>query len=126
VRLDGKALVAWDSSLEAARAIGNALPLLRQASSVTVAQFNAGDAAALAAESLDLTAWMGRHGIKAQVAQQRTGIDEGDALLSLAANLQAGLLVMGGYGHTRFRELLLGGVTKTVLASMTAPVLMAH
>lgn len=125
-RLDAKALVAWDSSLEAARAIGSALPLLRQASGVMVAQFNAGDAATLAADSADLAAWLGRHGITAQVVQPRTAIDEGDALLSLAANLQAGLVVMGGYGHTRFRELLLGGVTKTVLASMTVPVLMSH
>jgi len=125
-RFDGKALIAWDASLEAARALGNALPLLRHASSVTVAQFNAGNGAELAAESADLLAWLGRHGIEAQVFEQRTAIDEGNALLSLAADRQAELIVMGGYGHTRFRELLLGGVTKTVLESMTAPVLMSH
>jgi nucleotide-binding universal stress UspA family protein len=125
-RFDGKALVAWDASLEASRALGNALPLLRHASSVTVAQFNAGNDAGVAAESADLVAWLGRHGIGAQVLQQRTAIDEGNALLSLAADRQAGLIVMGGYGHTRFRELLLGGVTKTVLECMTAPVLMSH
>jgi nucleotide-binding universal stress UspA family protein len=125
-RLDGKALVAWDAGLEASRALANALPLLKRASSVTVAQFNAGDGADLAAQSADVAAWLGRHGIEPQVVEQRTAIDEGNALLSLAADRQADLIVMGGYGHTRFRELLLGGVTKTVLESMTAPVLMSH
>jgi len=60
------------------------------------------------------------------VIQQRTSIDVGNALLSMAADIDADLLVMGGYGHSRFRELLLGGVTQTILKSMTLPVLMAH
>lgn len=124
--LGARALVAWDASLESSRALGNALPLLRHAAGVTVARVNAVEGPALAAESADLLAWLGRHGIDAQVLEPRTATDEGDALLSLAADRQAGLMVMGGYGHTRFRELLLGGVTKTVLASMTVPVLMAH
>ncbi len=125
-RLDGHALVAWDASLEASRALGHAVPLLCHAASVTVAQFNAGNGAGLAAEAADLVAWLGRHGIAAQVLEQATAIDEGNAQLSLAADRQAGLIVMGAYGHTRFRELLLGGVTKTVLECMTAPVLMSH
>jgi nucleotide-binding universal stress UspA family protein len=124
--LDGKAMVAWDASLEAARALANALPLLQRASEVTVVQFNAADTSELAAQSADLCAWLGRHDVRAQVRQQHSAIDEGDALLSLAADLQADLIVMGGYGHTRFRELLLGGATKTVLQSMTVPVLMSH
>jgi nucleotide-binding universal stress UspA family protein len=124
--LDGKALVAWDAGLEASRALALALPLLRHAAGVTIAQYNAASTAELAAQSADLTAWLGRHGIKARVLEQRIAIDAGDALLSLAADQQAGLVVMGGYGHTRFRELLLGGATRTVLESMTVPVLMAH
>jgi nucleotide-binding universal stress UspA family protein len=122
----GHALVAWDGSLEAARALGDALPLLCRASAVTVAQFQKGEPDDVAAHASDLTAWLGRHGIDAAVRPQPVDIDDGNALLSLVADLQAGLVVMGAYGHTRFRELLLGGVTKTMLECMTAPVLMAH
>jgi nucleotide-binding universal stress UspA family protein len=125
--LSGDALVAWDGSIEAARAIGHALPLLRRASGVAIAQFESGGAGELAAQALDLARWLGRHGINATtVHEQHVDIGEGGALLSMVADLQAGLLVMGGYGHTRLRELLLGGVTRTMLDSMTVPVLMAH
>jgi nucleotide-binding universal stress UspA family protein len=125
-RLYGNAMVAWDGSVEAARALGGALPLLRRATAVTVAQFQRGEVVAPATQAADLTAWLARHGIRISVAEQHVDIDDGNALLSLAADTQAGLLVMGGYGHSRLRELLLGGVTKTVLESMTVPVLMAH
>lgn len=122
----GPALVAWDGSLEAARALGHALPLLCHASAVTVAQFGTGEPDGLAAHAADLGAWLRRHGIDAAVQPQHVDIDDGNALLSLAADLQAGLVVMGAYGHTRFRELMLGGVTKTMLECMTAPVLVGH
>jgi nucleotide-binding universal stress UspA family protein len=124
--LDGKALVAWDGSLEASRAMAYAMPLLRGASDVLVAQFNGAAEPGLREQSADLGAWLARHGVLARVETQHGSIDAGKALLSLAAERQAGLLVMGAYGHTRLRELVLGGVTRTVLESMTAPVLMAH
>jgi nucleotide-binding universal stress UspA family protein len=122
----GKALVAWNGGLEATRALGQALPLLRAASDVLVAQFDATDEPGPRGEADDLRAWLARHGVTARLEAQHGAIDAGNALLSLAAQQQASLLVMGGYGHTRFRELVLGGVTRTVLKSMTAPVLMAH
>jgi nucleotide-binding universal stress UspA family protein len=125
-KLDGKALVAWDGSLEATRALAQSLPLLRGASEVLVAQFNASSEPLLREQASDLGAWLARHGVLARIEPQHGAIDAGNALLSLAAQRQADLLVMGGYGHTRFRELVLGGVTRTVLKSMTAPVLMAH
>lgn len=125
-RFDGHALVAWDGSLEASRALGNALPLLQHASAVTVVQYDTAGTGELAAQAGQLTAWLGRHGIKADVHEQRIAIDAGNALLSAAADLHADLLVMGGYGHTRFRELVLGGATRTVLDTMTLPVLMSH
>jgi nucleotide-binding universal stress UspA family protein len=124
--LGGKAVVAWDGSLAAARALGNALPLLCQASEVLVAQFPTRAPGDMQTQAADMLAWLARHGVKARVQSQHTGLDAGDALLSLAADQQAGLIVMGGYGHSRFRELVLGGVTRTVLTSMTVPVLMAH
>jgi nucleotide-binding universal stress UspA family protein len=125
-RLCGNAMVAWDGSVEAARALAGALPLLRRASVVTVAQFQRGEPVEPAAQAADLTAWLARHGVRASVTEPGVGIDDGNALLSLAADTQADLVVMGGYGHSRLRELLLGGVTKTMLEAMTVPVLMAH
>lgn len=127
-RTDGPALVAWDGSAEAIRAATAALPLLRAARATTVVGFDApggaptdGDPCAL------LAAWLGRHGITATArAHLAAGGDVGEALLSAAADLDAGLLVMGGYGHARYRELVLGGVTATVLRAPTLPVLLAH
>jgi nucleotide-binding universal stress UspA family protein len=125
-RLDGNVLVAWNGSMEAARAVSSALPLLRRAARVVVAQFDAGEQGDLQPQSPDLLAWLARHGIMAELHEQRTGNDTGEALLALAADQQANLIVMGGYGHTRFRELMLGGMTRTMLEKMTRPVLMSH
>jgi nucleotide-binding universal stress UspA family protein len=125
-RLDGNALVGWNGSSEAARAVSNALPLLRRAARVVVAHFDAGEQGELPAQSPDLLAWLARHGVVAELHEQRAGNDTGEALLSLAANQQSNLIVMGGYGHTRFRELMLGGMTRTMLEKMTRPVLMSH
>ncbi len=58
--------------------------------------------------------------------EEITSVDAGNALLSRAADFEADLIVMGCYGHSRLREFVLGGVTRTVLASMTVPVLMSH
>ena len=68
----------------------------------------------------------GRHGVPVEVRPAIATGDIGAALLAMAAEVRANLLVMGGYGHARFREILLGGVTETVLRQMTLPVLMAH
>lgn len=125
-RVAGPALVAWDGSREAARALSGALPLLRTAGSVSIVQFDQGQGIAPAADTTHLLPWLAAHGVHASVQQSRIQIDVGPALLSLAADVQAGLIVMGGYGHTRFRELVVGGVTRCVLDAMTAPVLMAH
>jgi nucleotide-binding universal stress UspA family protein len=125
-KLNGKALVAWDGSLGASRALAQALPLLCASADVLVAQFDATPGPGVPPQADNLGAWLARHGVAARVEVRPTPIDAGKALLALAAEWQAGLLVMGAYGHTRLRELVLGGVTRTVLKSMTAPVLMAH
>lgn len=124
--LAGKALVAWDGSIEASRAVRDAMPLLCQASRVMVAHFDTGEPADLAAQSPELLAWLERHGVRADLHVQRTTGDVGNALLSLAVDEDANLIVMGGYGHSRFRELILGGVTRTMLERMATPVLMSH
>jgi nucleotide-binding universal stress UspA family protein len=118
------ALVAWDESLQASRAVSNAVPLLRRAGKVTLAVFNTGEQPRLA--GADIALYLARHGVNVEVRHEESMVGIGSALLSLAANIGADLLVMGGYGHTRFREVLLGGVSETMLRSMTIPVLMSH
>jgi nucleotide-binding universal stress UspA family protein len=122
------ALIAWNGSSEAARAISWAMPLLHKVRDVTLAVINPQASYGLHGDQpgADAATWIARHGVKVNVMVQETGGDVGDALLAMAADLGADLMVMGGYGRTRFRELLLGGVTRTVLANMRLPVLMAH
>lgn len=121
-------LVAWDGSVEATHALTGALPLLRKAANVTVTVINPEKQSFEHGEQpgADIGLWLARHGVKIDVRVENTAMDIGNALLSMVADLGADLLVMGGYGHARFRELLVGGATRTVLDAMTVPVLMAH
>lgn len=123
-----RVMIAWDASVSATRAVTGALPVLRAASAVDVVVFNAAaqDDAHGEMPGSDLALYLARHGVTVEVISRRTDIDIGNALLSLCADQGSDLLVMGGYGHTRFREVLLGGATRTVLETMTLPVLMAH
>ena len=125
-------LISWNASKEASRAVSAALPLLQRAGQVHVAIFDAQVHAAEHGEQpgAELTHYLARHGVEARLhlldgGGVRRG-DIGEALLSHAADLSADLLVMGAYGHSRLRETILGGVTRTILQSMTIPVLMAH
>ena len=122
-------LVAWNGGREAARAIGDALPLLERAKHIDIVAVDddaePGVAERLAGARLD--AWLRAHGIAASVERQEVrDIGIGEWLLDRAADLGSDVIVMGGYGHARMRELVLGGVTRTVLRSMTVPVFMAH
>lgn len=117
----GRVLVAWNASPESACAVRQALPFLARASEVEVASFD-GEAAGGAEVAL----FLARHGIKVTLWEETAGGDVAAALLSRLSRCQADLLVMGCYGHTRFREILLGGVSRTILQSMTVPTLMAH
>ncbi|GAB3549841.1 universal stress protein [Noviherbaspirillum agri] len=123
-----RVMIAWDGSMEATKAVHSAIPLLRRAKNVDVVVFNARSEAGAHGEQpgADIALYLARHNIKVNVLEQSTDIDIGNALLSLAANQNADLLVMGCYGHSRFREVLLGGPTRTVLQTMTIPVLTAH
>lgn len=124
-----RALIAWDAGISATRALTQAIPMLKRAEIVEVAVFNADSRKSdLHGEvpGADIALYLARHGIKVEVIPQKTHISIGNALLSLAADLGSDLLVMGGYGHSRFREIMLGGVTRTLIGSMTLPVLMAN
>jgi nucleotide-binding universal stress UspA family protein len=122
-------MVAWDGSLSASRAVTLALPLLLRADTVDVVVMQTADKKDDVhgeEAGADLALFLARHQIKVNVVERHIKGNRGEALLSIAADLAADLIVMGGYGHTRFRELVLGGVTRTLLNSMTVPVLMAH
>jgi len=121
-------VVAWDAGREAARAVTDALPMLKRAQRVTLLVINAEKAGSHGAEpGADIALFLARHDVKVEVAQEHSGsLDVGNFLLSRLADSGADLLVMGAYGHSRLRELVLGGMTRTILDSMTIPVLMSH
>jgi nucleotide-binding universal stress UspA family protein len=122
-------MVAWDDSREAARAVADALPLLRRAECVHVLAWREQtheEMVPLAARLRSLQQWLAWHGVRAETSVEVTTIDIADAMLSRAADLDADLLVMGAYGHRRLAERLMGGATRGLLESMTLPVLMSH
>jgi len=122
-------LVAWNASREATRAVNDALPLLKKAGRVTILAVNPrggigghGDVPAA-----DIALHLARHGVKAEAAHTvAADIPDGEALLSYAADIGADMMVCGGYGHSRARELVFGGVTRTLLHEMTIPVFLSH
>jgi nucleotide-binding universal stress UspA family protein len=120
-------LIAWDGSREAARAVADALPLLRRARFVTVTVVHRMHGT-VAPEGIDVAAFLQRHGIHASFSTvpRVAGISTGETLLNRLSDLHADLLVMGAYGHPRVQERVLGGVTRTMLETMTVPVLMSH
>ena len=119
---------AWDGSREAVRALTDALPLLRRAEQVDLLVFNSRARPVAHGEEpgADIGLWLTRHGVRVQVIRDTVDIDIGSALLSRIADLGSDLVVMGGFGHSRLRESLFGGVTRTMLESMTVPVVMSH
>lgn len=121
-------LVAWNGSKEASAALLAALPLMRGAVRVTVVAFRPPGDTDLGdpQHHADLTAFLARHDVQAEIMAVDRQIDGGDALLAIAAQGAYDLLVMGCYGHSQFRELFLGGVTRKVLQDATISVLMAH
>jgi nucleotide-binding universal stress UspA family protein len=126
-----RVLVAWNAEREAARAVNDALPLMAEAEQVTVLSINpergiGGEGDLPAA---DIALHLARHGVKAEAAYTHADPEDvsvGDVILSRAADLGADLIVMGGYGHSRAREFVLGGATRTLLRHMTVPVLLSH
>lgn len=121
-------LVAWDEGLPAARAIADALPLLQMADRVEVVTVSSSQQRGSSPVSAEpMARHLARHGINAEVNVIPSGeMDIANTLLSHAADESADLIVMGAYGHSRLREIVLGGTTRTILESMTVPVLMAH
>lgn len=122
-------MLCWNAARESARAAAEALPFLAAADKVTVLvvdaqKFGSGHGAEPGA---DVALWLARHGVKVTVQRDvAADADVGNVIVSRAADFRIDLIVMGIYGHSRLREVILGGASRTVLASMTVPVLMAH
>jgi nucleotide-binding universal stress UspA family protein len=120
-------VIAWKSTREAARAVSAAVPMLQRARRVHVVAWGEEEDQVIGAR-MDLDSYLKLRGIEPvwhrEVGDEPASI--GDLLLSRAFDLDADLLVMGCYGHSRTREWVLGGTSRTILRSMTLPVLMAH
>ena len=122
-------MLCWNASRESARAASDALPLLKGAKKVVILLVdpkptNNGHGAEPGA---DVATWLARHGVEVTVQRDvAADSDVGAVILSRAADHDVDLIVMGLYGHSRLREMVLGGASRTLLGSMTVPVLMAH
>jgi len=120
-------VVAWDGSREAARALADALPILKRARFVTISTVMKHPDRDEPA-GFDVSGYLERHGVRAGFASipRASGVSTGATLLNQLSDVHADLLVMGAYAHARAREQVLGGVTRTMLETMTVPVLMSH
>lgn len=119
----GLAMIAWNASPEAGHAVRAALPMLKKASSVHVVTFDENEDF----PANDLRQYLAAHGITAECAEQQLdGKPVGEALCLAATARKAAFIVMGAYGHSRFREAVFGGVSRHMMAQSTVPLLLAH
>lgn len=131
LQIDAPAAIAWNGSAEAAHALVGGLRLLRAASQVHILTVReARDEERHALPSLSAAEYLGRHGIEAEVVDIRHHHDDktsvADKLMDAAVHRQAGVLVMGAFGHSRLRERILGGVTRQLLTDPQVPLLLGH
>ena len=124
-----RVMAGWDGGREAARALQDALPILEKAQEVVVLVVDSAGHADDHGEEpgADIALHLSRHGVRADVHRSEgSSLSPGEEILSRLSDAGSDLLVMGGYGHSRLREVVLGGVTRTLLQEMTVPVLMSH
>ena len=125
----GHSIVAgWDGSVPALRAITFALPLLVRARAVRLVLVNPEREADLHGDEpgADMALYLARHGVRVEVVTLHTDVPAGGALLEMVASTKADLLVAGAFGHSRYREIVLGGATRILLDRSPVPVLFAH
>jgi nucleotide-binding universal stress UspA family protein len=126
VTLD-RVLVCWDGSRPATRAIADALPFLRRAKAIDIVAVSGERGKGSELVGTNMARHLARHGLKVELKRLSAGkVDVPAAITAHAVETGADFMVMGGYGHSRLREFILGGVTRTVLTSSTIPVLMSH
>jgi nucleotide-binding universal stress UspA family protein len=127
--IGGHVMLGWNAGREATRAVSDAMPFLQAAKAVTVLAVNPRSGARGHGEDpgADIALYLARHGVKVTASHTvAPEADPAEVLLSRMADLGVDMLVMGAYGHSRLRELVIGGVTRKIMNSMTAPVLMSH
>jgi len=123
----GRVMVCWDASRNAARAVADAMPFLKRAKAAEIVIVASERPKSDEIPGADIGQHLARHGLKVEVKRiVAADTDVASTLLSHAADSSADLLVMGGYGHSRLREYILGGATRGILSAMTLPVLMSH
>ena len=110
-----KVVIAWKDTREARRAVADALPLLKRASDVVAITISEGDTGSEQAKLNDLLSWLARHGVKARSELMTSSDGFVDVLESAARAAEADLVVAGGYGHSRMREWLFGGMTRNLI-----------
>ena len=126
LKLD-RVMVCWDGSRAATRAIADSLPFLRKAKKVEIVMVAGKAGKEDEIPGVDLGQHLARHGLEVDVKRiTAPDIDVSSTILSYAADTNADMIVMGGYGHSRLREFILGGVTRSILETMTVPALMSH
>jgi|SRR5215467_1346398 len=122
-----RVMVCWDGGRAATRAIADAMPFLKKAKQVEVVIISDKPSKKDEIPGADLGQHLARHGLKVDVKRITSpDIDVPSTILSYAADSSADMIVMGGYGHSRLREFVLGGATRGLLEAMTVPVLMSH
>ena len=122
-----RVLVCWDGGRQAARAIADALPFLHRAKTIEVVIVVTEPLKSGELPDADIARHLARHELNVDLTRIVTeGTDVANTILSYAADVSADFIVMGGYGHSRLREFILGGVTRELLSSMTIPTLMSH
>ena len=122
-----RVMVGWDESRTAARAIGDAMPLLKGARMIDVVTIATGSVKNTENPGVDIRQHLSRHGFNVEVKRIVAGdINVTNAILNHAADTSADFMVMGGYGHSRLREIVLGGATSGILMAMTLPTLMSN
>jgi nucleotide-binding universal stress UspA family protein len=126
LKLD-RVMLCWDGSRAATRAIADAMPLLKRAGRVEVVIVAHERGKEDEIEGADMAEHLARHGLNVEVKRTvASNVDVADVILSHAADAGSDFIVMGGYGHSRLREFVLGGVTRSIFRTMTVPVLMSH
>jgi nucleotide-binding universal stress UspA family protein len=124
-KIGTRVLIAWNASREAVRAVNDAMPILQRAKKVIVLSVNPTKKDHI--PGADIAAHIARHGCKVEATHTvAKDIEVGDALLGAITDYGADLLVMGAWGHSRMRELVLGGATRELMGQMTVPVLLSH
>lgn len=118
--------VCWDGSRAATRAIADAMPFLERAKLIDIVVMESERPKSEDFPRLDMASHLSRHGLKAELKRIQLNMDVGNTILNYATDAATDLIVMGGYGHSRIREFILGGATRSLLEKMTAPTLMSH